>query len=167
MDESGQIRPFPRGASAWLRLACLLGAGLLAGAGARAACIDMPFADLQSLAELDLTNASQAVAHANAAIAATKHDHKISPLRVAALYAVAAQSNSILELDDPARAAALAGLGLNPPEDSAIRLSLMSSYAETVYDVAGLKREVAKLTAAAERQPRGSQNSVCLLNTIG
>jgi len=168
MGEPQQIRPFWRGAPAWLRLACLLGACLLAGTRAHGACIDLPFADLQSLAELDLTNASQAVARANSLIASARHDHgKTSPLRDAALYAVAAQSNSILELDDSARAAALAGLGLNPPEDSAIRLSLMSSYAETVYDVAGLKREVEKLTAAAERQPRGSQNSVCLLNTIG
>jgi diguanylate cyclase (GGDEF)-like protein len=167
MGEPQQIRPFWRGAPAWLRLACLLGACLLAGTRAHGACIDLPFADLQSLAELDLTNASQAVARANTLIAAAKHDHNASPLRTAALYAVAAQSNSILELDDPARAAALAGLGLNPPEDSAIRLSLMSSYAETVYDVAGLKREVAKLSAAQERQPHGSQTSVCLLNTIG
>ena len=151
----------------WLRLACLLGASWLAAGGAVAACIDLPFADLQSLTELDVTNANQAVTRANARIAAARHDRKVSPLRLAALYAVAAQSNSILELDEPARAAALAGLGLNPPEDSAVRMSLMISYAETVYDVAGLNRELAKLGALAARQPHGSQASVCLQTTIG
>ena len=167
MESSAHFPPLRRGAAAWLPLACLLGAGVLTGGRAFAACIDLPFSDLRSLAALDVTNANQAVARANSRIAAARRDHTTTPLRLAALYALAAQSNSILELDDPARTAALAGLGLNPPEDSTVRLSLMSSYAETVYDVAGLKREVAKLTAAAERQPRGSQNQVCLLNTIG
>ena len=102
MECSARIQPSWCSAPAWLRLACLLGAGLLAGGRAHAACIDLPFADLQSLAELDITNASQAVARANTLIAAARHDRKLSPLRVAALYAVAAQSNSILELDDPA-----------------------------------------------------------------
>jgi diguanylate cyclase (GGDEF)-like protein len=167
MEGSGHIPPVSRGGASWLRLACLLGAGLWAAGAARAACIDLPFQDLQSLTELDITNANQAVTRANMRIAAARRDHRTSPLRLAALYAVAAQSNSILELDEPARVAALAGLGLNPPEDSAVRLSLMASYAETVYDVAGLKREVARLTAAVERQPHGSQGAVCLRNTIG
>ena len=167
MEGSGHIPPRRRGGPPWLRLACLLGAAWLASGGAVAACIDLPFADLQSLTELDVTNANQAVARANARIAAARHDLKVSPLRLAALYAVAAQSNSILELDEPARAAALAGLALNPPEDSAVRMSLTISYAETVYDVAGLNREVATLGAIAARQPHGSQGSVCLQTTIG
>jgi len=167
MEGSGQVPPPCRAGPSRLRLACVLAAGWLAAGRALAACIDLPFADLQSLTELDVTNASQAVQRANARIATARHDSKMAPLRLAALYAVAAQSNSILELDDPARAAALAGLGLNPPEDSAVRMSLMISYAETVYDVAGLEREVAGLSALAARQPRGSQGSVCLQTTIG
>ena len=150
-----------------LCLAGLFSAFLLAGGGVRAGCIDLPFADLQTLAALDLTNASQAVARAQAQIEVARRNIDTQPLRLAALYAVAAQSNSILELDAPARAAAVSGLALAPPEDSAVRLSLMASYAETVYDVAGLKREVAKLTAAAAKQPKGSQSEVCLLTTAG
>ncbi len=139
----------------------------MAAAGVQAGCIDLPFADLQALAALDLTNASQAVAVSQAQIEVARRNVNIDPVRLAALYAVAAQSNSILELDEPARAAAVSGLALGPPEDSPVQLSLMISYAETVYDTTGLKHEVDKLSAAAARQPKGSQSEVCLLTTAG
>ncbi len=167
MASSGPASPIRRGTCARLCLAGLFLAFLPAGGGVRAGCIDLPFDDLQTLAALDLTNASQAVARAQAQIAAAKLTADTQPLHLAALYAVAAQSNSILELDAPARAAALSGLALGPPQDSPVRLSLMVSYAETVYDLAGLKREVQKLTATAARQPKGSQSEVCLLTTAG
>jgi diguanylate cyclase (GGDEF)-like protein len=167
MEGSGPVKPSrPRGCEkpclAGLFLAFLL-ASSIAGAG----CIDLPYADLKSLALLDLTNASQAVAQAEAQIAKAKADPSTPPLRLAALYAAAAQSNSILELDAPAREAAQNGLALAPPEGSAVQLSLMASYAETVYDSAGLSLEVSKLSTAAAHQPQGSQSQVCLLNTIG
>ena len=149
------------------RLAGLFWAGFLAIGRVHAGCIDLPFSDLSSLAALDITSASQSVARAQSLITLAKRDPATPPLRLAALYAVAAQSNSILELDAPARAAAVSGLALAPPEDSPVRLSLMASYAETVYDVAGLKREVGKLATAAAHQPKGSLNEVCLLTTIG
>jgi diguanylate cyclase (GGDEF)-like protein len=167
MESPVPAPPTGRGTVAKLCLAGLFSVFLLAGAAAQAGCFDLPFADLQTLAALDLTNASQAVAGAQAQIAAATRIRGTEPLRLAALYAVAAQSNSILELDEPARAAALSGLALNPREDSPVRLSLMVSYAETVYDVAGLKQEVATLTAAAAKQPKGSQSEVCLLTTAG
>ena len=132
-----------------LCLAGLFSAGFLAAGRIQAGCIDLPFADLQALAALDESNASQAVAAAQSQIAVARHDPSITPLRLAALYAVLAQSNSILELDAPARAAAVSGLNLRPPEDSAVNLSLMASYAETVYDAPGMKHEVGNLTAAA------------------
>ena len=140
---------------------------IVASGRAQAGCIDLPFPDLQSLAALDQTNANQAAAAAQAQIDLARRDPSTTPLRLAALYAVAAQSNSILELDAPARAAAVSGLKLSPPADSAVGLSLMESYAETVYDVPGMKREVENLSKAAAGQPRGSQTEVCLLNTVG
>ncbi|HEV7432774.1 MAG TPA: GGDEF domain-containing protein, partial [Steroidobacteraceae bacterium] len=145
----------------------LFSAFLLASVGAWAGCIDLPYADLRALAALDLTNASQAVAGSQAQIEVARRNIDTDPLRLAALYAVAAQSNSILELDEPARAAAIKGLALGPPDDGPVHLSLMVSYAETIYDVTGLKHEVQKLTAAAARQPQGSQSEVCLLTTAG
>jgi diguanylate cyclase (GGDEF)-like protein len=150
-----------------LCLAGLFSAAFLAGGRTEAGCIDLPYADLQTLAELDLTNANLAAAAAQSQITLARRDPSTTPLRLAALYAVAAQSNSILELDAPARANAVSGLKLAPPEDSAVGLSLMASYAETVYDVAGMKHEVENLTKAATRQPKGSQTEVCLLTTAG
>jgi len=167
MESPVPVPAIHRGICAQLCRAALFSVFLLCGGGVQAGCIDLPFADLQTLAALDLTNASQAVAGAQAQIAAAMRNIHTPPVRLAALYAVAAQSNSILELDEPARAAALSGLALSPPEDSPVRLSLMISYAETVYDVAGLKREVEILTAAAKKQPKGSQTEVCLLTTAG
>ena len=167
MENSGPVTPIRRGSRARLCLVGLFSAALLAGGRVQAGCIDLPFSDLQTLAALDLTNASKAVARAKSQIAAARRDVNTPLLRLAALYAVEAQSNSILELDAPARAAADSGLALGPPEDSSVRLSLMASYAETVYDVAGIKREVGKLAATAARQPKGSQSEVCLLTTAG
>ena len=167
MENSGPVTPVRRGTLARLCLVGLSSATLLAGGRVQAGCIDLPFSDLQTLAALDLTNASQAVARAKSQIAAARRNVNTQPLRLAALYAVEALSNSILELDAPARAAADSGLALGPPEDSSVRLSLMASYAETVYDVAGIKREVGKLAATAARQPKGSQSEVCLLTTAG
>jgi diguanylate cyclase (GGDEF)-like protein len=167
MESSGPAPAIRRNTCARLCLAGLFLGFLPAGGGVRAGCIDLPFDDLQTLAALDLTNASQAVARAQAQINAARLRADTQPLHLAALYAVAAQSNSILELDAPARAAALSGLALDPPQDSPVRLSLMVSYAETVYDLAGLKREVQTLTATAAKQPKGSQTEVCLLTTAG
>ncbi len=167
MDSPGPAPPARRRLRAYACRAGLFAAFLLTGAIAQAGCINLPFADLHALAALDLTNASQAVARAQAQIEVARRDMNTEPLHLAALYAVAAQSNSILELDEPARAAAVSGLALGPPDDSAVHLSLMISYAETVYDVTGLKHEVAKLSAAAAKQPKGSQSEVCLLTTAG
>jgi diguanylate cyclase (GGDEF)-like protein len=156
-----------RGTRVKLCVAALFFAVFVAGGRTQAGCIDLPYADLQTLAALDLSNASQAASGAQAAISAALRDPSTPPLRLAALYAVAAQSNSILELDAPARAAAVSGLNLRPPEGSPVNLSLMASYAETVYDAPGMKQEVGNLTAAAGRQPKGSQSEVCLLTTVG
>ena len=65
-----------------------------------------------------------------------------------------AQSNSILELDAPAREAALNGLALTPPEGSPVQMSLMVSYAETVYDVG---RAPARSGQAERARPRTSR----------
>ena len=71
---------------------------------------------------------------------------------LAALYAVAAQSNSILELDAGARGGAERP-GAATPDDNAGAPEPHELYAETVYDSPGLKREVAKLTASQRAQP--------------
>src|SRR6516165_9651004 len=99
MESSGPVRSMRRRNRVQLWLAGLFSAVLLACGRAEAGCIDLPFPDLQALAALDLTNASQAAAGARSMIALARRDPTTTPLRLAALYAVAAQSNSILELD--------------------------------------------------------------------
>ncbi len=114
MGRSGHIRVECRGASLKDRLLLLLAAAVLAAGRAYAGCIDTPFADLHPLAALEETDANQALDKAGSLIAASQHDHTIAPIRLAALYAIAAQSSSILELDADARAAASKGLVARP-----------------------------------------------------
>ncbi len=150
-----------------LRLLALLAGGLLAFARARAGCVDLPFPDLHALVTLEDVDANQSLARAQSLIRAARTDRSSPPLRLAALYAIEAESNSILELDADARAAALRGLQLAPPNDNPVYLSLLISYAETVYDTPGLRAQVDQLATIAARQPRGSSASVCLLMTLG
>jgi diguanylate cyclase (GGDEF)-like protein len=144
-----------------------LAASLLACGQAHAECNEMPFPDLQPLAALEDADANQSRAKARALIAVAQGDHSMPPLRLAALYAIEAQSSSILELDADARAAALKGLALATPNDNPVYLSLLISYAETVYDTPGLEQQVDKLATAAARQRPGSAGNVCLLATLG
>src|SRR5437868_6844565 len=74
MQGPGHIPPGRHGGAARLRLPGLLMAGWLASCAAGAACIDLPFADLQSLTELDVTNANQAVARAPRASRVARRD---------------------------------------------------------------------------------------------
>jgi diguanylate cyclase (GGDEF)-like protein len=150
-----------------LRLFALLAGGLLVFARAQAGCIDLSFPDLAALGTLEDVDASRALARAQALIRAAQNDPGTAPLHLAALYAIAAESSSILELDADARQAALRGLQLATPNDNPVYLSLLISYAETVYDTPGLQAQVDKLATIASRQPRGSPGSVCLLRTLG
>ena len=130
-------------------------------------CIGLPFPDLQPLALQEDVDANQALARVRTLIAAGTRDHSMPPLRLAALYAIEAQSNSILELDAATRAAAIKGLAIATPNDNPVYLSLLISYAETVYDTAGLNREVDKVATAAARAQPGSASNVCLLTMLG
>ena len=145
----------------------VLAVSLLAGGQAHGECIELPFPDLQPLAALEDADANQALSKARALIASGQGDHSMPPLRLAALYAIEAQSSSILELDADARAAALKGLALATPNDNPVYQSLLISYAETVYDTPGLQAQVDKLATAAARQRPGSAGHVCLLTTLG
>jgi diguanylate cyclase (GGDEF)-like protein len=150
-----------------LRLLALLAGGLLAFARAHAGCVDLPFPDLRALETLEDVDANQSLAKAQALIRAARNDHTTAPLHLAALYAIAAESSSILELDADARQAALSGLQLATPNDNPVYLSLLISYAETVYDTPDLRSQVDQLATLAARQPHGSSGSVCLLRTLG
>ena len=142
-------------------------AGLLFAGAAKAECIGMPFPDLQALALQEDVDATQALNKARNLIAAGVNDHSMPPLRLAALYAIEAQSSSILELDADARAAAIKGLALATADDNPVYLSLLISYAESVYDTAGLHEQVDKVATVAARTQPGSAANVCLLTMLG
>ena len=72
----------------------VLAVSLLAGGQAHGECIELPFPDLQALAALEDADANQTLSKARALIASGQGDHSMPPLRLAALYAIEAQSSS-------------------------------------------------------------------------
>ncbi len=91
--------------------------------------------------------------------------HAAAPL--AALYAVAAQGYSLLELDGAARSAASKGLELAQDVHDPVHLDLLSAYAENVYDEAGIADAVHLIKTARAAQTTGSLADTCLLITLG
>ena len=86
---------------------------------------------------------------------------------LAALYAVQAQAYSMLELDDGAKKAAAKGLQFAPRIGDPVRLDLLSTYAENVYDAAGMDAALKTIDEARASQSRGSLADTCLLITRG
>jgi diguanylate cyclase (GGDEF)-like protein len=87
---------------------------------------------------------------------------------LASLYAVQAQAYSILELDEDAKSAASKGLQFAATRSNdPVRLDLLSTYAENVYDAAGMDAALKTIDEARAAQPRGSLADTCLLITRG
>jgi diguanylate cyclase (GGDEF)-like protein len=86
---------------------------------------------------------------------------------LASLYAVQAQAYSILELDDDAKNAASKGLQFAQRVGDPVRLDLLSTYAENVYDVAGMDAALKTIDQARASQAPGSLADTCLLITRG
>jgi diguanylate cyclase (GGDEF)-like protein len=107
---------------------------------------------LQTIAE-DLDKAGRAV--------------PVDDAHMAALYAVQAQSYSLLELDAQARTAALQGLQLAPWPNDSTHLTLQMIYAENVYDAEGIDSALEALDKARRLQLTGSRTDLCLQITIG
>jgi diguanylate cyclase (GGDEF)-like protein len=87
--------------------------------------------------------------------------------RMASLYAIEAESYNILEVDDAAREAAQKGLKIATSPTDHVHLDLMTAYAESVYDEAGIASAISSIEAARNLQPRGSIADTCLLITRG
>jgi diguanylate cyclase (GGDEF)-like protein len=86
---------------------------------------------------------------------------------LASLYAVQAQAYSILELDDEAKSAASKGLHFATRVSDPVRLDLLSTYAENVYDAAGMDAALKTIDEARASQVPGSLADTCLLITRG
>jgi diguanylate cyclase (GGDEF)-like protein len=83
--------------------------------------------------------------------------------RIAALYDVQAQAYSILELTSDARASVAKGLQFATGDTNPIRLDLLATLAENVYDQAGIDDADKMIEAAHTLQAKGSLADTCML----
>ena len=83
--------------------------------------------------------------------------------RLAALYDVEAQAFSILELGSSARDSVAKGLKYAPSLTDPLRLGLLATLAENVYDPAQITAADTMIEAAHAQQVRGSLADTCLL----
>jgi diguanylate cyclase (GGDEF)-like protein len=90
-----------------------------------------------------------------------------NPAELAALYAVQAEAFQILERAAEARGAASAGLALVPDVHDPLHSELLSAFAESVYDDAGIAAALQTVESARGEQDQDSAAGVCLLITRG
>ena len=138
---------------------------------ARASCLDSLSPDIHQLQQLIAQDATKALNQTQALLGALQReplaDATLNTARTAALYAVEAQAYGILELDADARASAAKGLALVPSESDPVHVELLLSFADSVYDSAGLAAAIKSIEAARRLQPRGSRADTCLLLNRG
>ncbi len=134
---------------------------------AQADCLTFPDPGLHALETLSNQDPKRALEAIEIALAEAQRAAPADTRHIAALYAVTAQSYSLLELDADARAAASTGLGFAPDPTDPTHLSLQISHAENVYDAAGINGAIASIDAARSSQVRGSRADLCLQITLG
>ena len=138
---------------------------------ARSSCLDSLDPDIHQLQQLIAQDATQALNQAQALMNALKReplpDGARNTARTAALYAIEAQAYGILELDADARASAAKGLALVPSERDPVHVELLLSFADSVYDSAGIAAGIQAIEAARKLQPHGSPADTCLLLNRG
>ncbi|HUX73758.1 MAG TPA: GGDEF domain-containing protein [Steroidobacteraceae bacterium] len=153
--------------AALLAWAAISAAAWLLSWPAHADCLASPYAAVRALQSLAATDAVQASRRARSMLAPLLRAPNADPRRIASLYAVIAQSDSRLELDVDARAAARSGLRLVGGASDPVRLDLLAAYAENVYDEAGMHKALQSIVAARSAQPPRSAADICLRITEG
>src|SRR5271170_1412712 len=129
---------------------------------ASAACLpnaDPAMRALQKLVDQDANGALKKVQMLLDAESAAPH---VNGQRLASLYSVQAQAFSILERESDAQTAVSNGLKFATDNTDPIRVTLLSTYAENVYDQAGIAKAVMATEAAQSAQARGSLADICL-----
>src|SRR5580692_5415608 len=143
--------------------AALLVAWTFGPVAAPAACLpnaDPAIRTLQTLVDQD---AHAALKKIQVLLDAEVGSAQPNPRRLASLYGVQAQAFSILELESKARDAVFNGLKFATDNTDPVRVDLLSTYAENVYDQAGIAAAVTATEAAQSAQKRGSLADICLL----
>lgn len=165
------LPPPAAGRSRWTRKVsvalALWGVGMLLDDVARAGCLELSPSSTQPLRELSIRDPKKAIAAVKAALEAASRTTAVDEPRIAALYAIEAESYSLLELDAQARSAALKGLEFAPLPNDSTHLTLQMVYAENVYDADGINAALAALDKARGLQLAGSRADLCLQITIG
>ena len=142
--------------------ALLLAAWTL-GPAAHASCFDVQETAFRELRPLVPRNPNQALAEANARIAALPPAAaRREPHTLAALYAVQARAYAQMTLTHPQRAAALAGLALLHNPTSPLRLELLDDYAGSFTSPAPIARALLQVKQARALLRPGSRSDICL-----
>ncbi len=139
---------------------------LLANA-ARADCFGLTDPDFRSIEALSFQDPNRALEATKVALAAAQRATQPDARHIAALYAVTAQSYSLLELDADARSASLAGLKFAEDPTDPTHLALQTAYAENIYDSEGINGAITAVEAAHRSQIPGSRADLCLQITLG
>src|SRR5216684_3730488 len=161
-----QRRGRTRVLQSFLGMAFLLPCFMVA-ANAQMVCMSIPDPTLRPIQALVTQDAAKALKAAQAEVIKLQGTAYSDPAHLASLYALESQSYGMLELDADARAAAKKGLLLMPQPSDPVHVSLVIADAENVYDDAGMKADLASITATRLAQIPGSINDTCLLITIG
>jgi diguanylate cyclase (GGDEF)-like protein len=139
---------------------------LLANA-ARADCFGLTDPDFRSIEALSFQDPNKALEATKVALAAAQRASHPDGRHIATLYAVTAQSYSLLELDADARSASLTGLNFAPDPTDPTHLALQTAYAENIYDSDGISGAITTIETARRSQVPGSRADLCLQITLG
>ena len=145
----------------------LIAVAILSSGVARASCLDLGQPGVLPLQELGIRDPKRALETVKLALATAERSATKNKSRIAALYAIEAESYSLLELDADARSAALKGLESAPEENDPTHLTLLMLEAENIYDAAGLDSARVTLEKAQSRQAPGSRADLCLQIALG
>lgn len=141
----------------------LLLAGALLCSHALAACLPNPDPVIHRLQILVNQDAKAALAQVKDLLSREQLAEHPSARRFASLYDVQAQAFSILELEADAREAIGRGLTYATSDTDPIRLDLLATLAENVYDQAGIDAADVLIEQAHKVQSKGSLSDTCLL----
>jgi diguanylate cyclase (GGDEF)-like protein len=150
--------------TAWrLLLSVLLLACCFMHGQAQAACVPSADPIIRPLQDLVNRDAKAAIAQVNAMLETETAAAHPNAQRLASLYDVQAQAYSILELEADARASVAKGLKYATAAQDPVRLDLLATLAENVYEQSDIDAADALIETAHKLQKKGSLADTCLL----
>ncbi len=152
----------PRTVTRWLLPVLLMACCLIHGQG-QAACLPSADPTVRRLQDLVNQDAKAALTKVDTLLESETAAAHPNPQRLASLYDVQAQAYSILELESDARDSVAKGLTYATGARDTVRLDLLATLAENVYDQAGIDAADQLIEKAHKLQTKGSLADTCLL----